>query len=177
MKYTSISALLFVAAFALYSCEVEKIQPGELPDETINNDTIPDVVDATPPCVLTQKIVRFNNYNYNMANAASYSPPVNYVSNSNYQLNTYALGGIEMDVHFIQEPQTGFYITKNGTSLDQANHVMINILYDGYNFKAANGDTVYVQHTNDTIKVSYCNLTFNGPITISGSKGQIIKVN
>jgi len=159
----------------LSSCEVEKIQPNEIQDPNLAdmNDTNPP--DVTPPCILDSNKVRFAFTNYTMTNPILYSPAINPIGNSDYQIST-SSGPIDMDIYFQFEPKTGFYITHSTTnSLPDSTNVYMRIFLGGTNYYPLSGDTVYVLNTGNSIKISFCSMSFNGgQNTFTDNYGQIV---
>lgn len=159
----------------LASCEVEKIQPNEIqdPNPPIAADTTPP--DVTPPCNLDSNKIRFAFTNYTMTNPILYSPPIAPLGNSNYQVSS-SSGSIDFDAYFQFEPKTGFYITYGNTnSVPDSTNVYMRIFAGGTNYSALSGDTVYVLNTGNSIKISFCNLSFNGgQNTFTDNYGQIV---
>lgn len=167
--------MLLPVILLVLSCEVEDLQPEEAleypgsvyPDPVLGPD------DIIVPCTLPENSLDFNGANIGLSsidegNGAGITSP----SNAYYSIDGYANVPIQDDIvfYFITEPVSGEYITTDTYGYMESGEVkIVTGSYPDY-YTSTNGGIVYVQNYGDSIRLSYCDVDYTGPISVQESQ-------
>jgi hypothetical protein len=168
-----------LALFAFVSCEIEKLNPEDIVDDTPTwEEPIDNTVDPNSivvPCItgLVNGIIRFNNSNYSVS-TVTINPPFapTGLFNATYSISADLLGTSEMEFFFNVTPTSGYYSSIGGGQMSSPNQVVVRTLQGGSYYYADAGGEVYFQKFTDSVIVSYCDLDFTESFTIPNSKGR-----
>jgi hypothetical protein len=177
--YSSIYILTFIL---FYSCEVEKIQPGEIVDPNV---IVPEAVEAytPPPCTVDSNKYRFNGVTYTINTVevdSSYSVNA-YCTNATYLITGSSWSSnTTLQLYFRGKPKTGIYSTVENNSLPEniskPVYLTISPSY-GQTYRPGAGILVYVNNNGTSVKASFCPTTFyyfDNSFSFGNNFGQIV---
>lgn len=174
MKSRILFTLILILGISV-SCEVEKIQPGELSSSINNTNENNSEPYTTPPCVLDSNKFSFG-YTYEIKNIiANNTGGLGYIPDGCVNANYYILADMytnsngdvpKLEMYFSSEPKTGKYYTVSTDTLNSnSKDVYINIYqasgYSSKRYVTTDSNIVYVKNSNGSIKISFCESKFS----------------
>lgn len=145
MKY----GIALLSLFAIMAC---KKKETEQPLVTTKQPLI-------APCALEENVLYSG---YQSTDTISYdgdsistTPDINLI-NCHYFIHK--KGDYDMRLYFQNEPQTGYYITTYGNSLEYENNVILKNECASFTITTYYADTLYVNNEDGIITISFCDL-------------------